>query len=107
MTNTSALRGGVIVSPNPARPFKNRVARRPSQGATHVGRGGTGNVFNPEEIRAAEGDQAKDGSAAADDDDAEDGAAAAGGSGANADPEPFKDQPGWAEKSKQFLFGKR
>ncbi|EFX01670.1 hypothetical protein CMQ_8136 [Grosmannia clavigera kw1407] len=38
------------------------VTRRPSIGAAHVGRGGTGNVFKAEEVAAAE-----DGSAIADD----------------------------------------
>jgi hypothetical protein len=72
------------------------VTRRESHGATHVGRGGTGNVVvNPDE--AEEGQQhpqqhqqKKDESAVVVDEES-----------------PKPEQPGWAEKGKQFLFGKR
>lgn len=66
-----------------------RVTRRESHGATHVGRGGTGNVVvNHDE--AEEGQQKKDESAVIVDEES-----------------PKPEQPGWAEKGKQFLFGKR
>lgn len=64
-----------------------RVIRRDSQGASHIGRGGTGNVFNPEDAAAAKKEAEKAGSAVAD--DAE------------------KEKTSWAEKGKAFLFGKK
>lgn len=64
------------------------VVRRPSHGATHIGRGGTGNVYNADEAQAAR-DESKNGIAVAD------------------EPSPKNEEPGWAEKGKQFLFGKK
>ena len=66
------------------------VVRRASHGATHVGRGGTGNVFTPAEVDAAKKELETAVSAVVD--------------------EPKKksdEQPGWAEKGKNFLFGKK
>ncbi|KAK3328968.1 hypothetical protein B0H66DRAFT_526362 [Apodospora peruviana] len=65
------------------------VIRRDSQGASHVGRGGNGNVFNPKDTEAAKRAHEKGDSAV---DDA---------------PRKSSDEPGWAEKSKNFLFGKK
>ncbi|KAK1769955.1 hypothetical protein QBC33DRAFT_512625 [Phialemonium atrogriseum] len=63
------------------------VARRPSHGATHVGRGGNGNVVNPDEVRAAEQDgRGKDDESAVTD---------------------AESPSGWAEKGKNFFFGKK
>ncbi|KAK5663290.1 hypothetical protein OQA88_3717 [Cercophora sp. LCS_1] len=63
------------------------VVRRESQGATHVGRGGTGNVFKAgsEEAEAAKKELEK---------------------GASAVEDAVK-QPGWAEKGRNLLFGKK
>ncbi|KAJ9164606.1 hypothetical protein NKR19_g1271 [Coniochaeta hoffmannii] len=66
------------------------VTRRPSHGATHVGRGGTGNVFKGDEAQAAK-DEVKKGSAISDDHHG------------RSSPKP--DDKGWAEKGKGFLFG--
>ncbi|KAK0731721.1 hypothetical protein B0H67DRAFT_549428 [Lasiosphaeris hirsuta] len=62
------------------------VIRRSSHGATHVGRGGTGNVFHPnsEEEAAAKREQEKNGSAVDDTKEAS-----------------------WAEKGRNLLFGKK
>ncbi|RKU42650.1 hypothetical protein DL546_002176 [Coniochaeta pulveracea] len=65
------------------------VTRRPSHGATHIGRGGNGNVFKGDEAQAARD------------------AARKGDSGVISDDEEKRRSrsrsPGWAEKSKQFL----
>ncbi|KAH8905110.1 hypothetical protein BR93DRAFT_765309 [Coniochaeta sp. PMI_546] len=66
------------------------VTRRPSHGAQHVGRGGTGNVFKGEEAQAAKDEAKKAGSAISDD-------------AGRASPKP--DDKGWAEKGRDFLFG--
>ncbi|KAM7209105.1 hypothetical protein V8F20_000714 [Naviculisporaceae sp. PSN 640] len=63
------------------------VIRRDSKGASHIGRGGTGNVFNPEDAEKAKKEAEKSGSAVAD--DAE------------------KEKTSWTEKGKAFLFGKK
>lgn len=68
-----------------------RVTRRPSHGAQHVGRGGTGNVFKGEEAQAARDEAKKAGSAVTDDH-------------GPVPPKPADDK-GWAEKGKDFLFG--
>lgn len=70
------------------------VARRDSAGATHIGRGGTGNVFNPnsDEARAAKKEQDKADSAVEDD---------------QKKPADDKKPEGWAEKGKSLLFGKK
>jgi len=65
------------------------VVRRPSRGATHVGRGGTGNVFTPAEEAAAKRELEKAASAIVD------------------DQKKKTEEPGWAEKGKNFLFGKK
>lgn len=68
-----------------------RVVRRSSKGATHIGRGGTGNVFTPAEKEAAEKELEKAASAIVDD-----------------QKKSLKtEEPGWAEKGKNFLFGKK
>lgn len=69
--------------------MKYSVVRRSSQGATHIGRGGNGNVFRTsEEADAAKKEQEK-GASAIDDAPAKDSSA------------------GWAEKGKNLLFGRR
>jgi hypothetical protein len=65
------------------------VVRRSSKGATHVGRGGTGNVFTPAEEAAAKKELEKAASAIVD------------------DHKKKTEEPGWAEKGKNFLFGKK
>ncbi|KAM7207010.1 hypothetical protein V8F33_000109 [Rhypophila sp. PSN 637] len=59
------------------------VVRRDSQGASHIGRGGNGNVFNPKDAERAK-NEAEKGASAVDD-----------------------KSPTWAEKGKAFLFGKK
>jgi len=61
------------------------VVRRSSHGASHIGRGGNGNVFNPEDAKAAKKEQENGGSAVADD----------------------TSKPNLLEKGKAFLFGKK
>lgn len=73
------------------------MTRRPSHGAQHVGRGGTGNVFKGDEAEAARDEAKKAGSAISDD-------------SGRASPKPGRASPkpgdkGWAEKGKDFLFG--
>lgn len=63
------------------------MTRRESHGATHVGRGGTGNVVSADEVEVEEAQMKQDESAVADEEETK--------------------EPGWAERSKQFLFGKR
>ncbi|KAB5551343.1 hypothetical protein GE09DRAFT_1059809 [Coniochaeta sp. 2T2.1] len=75
------------------------VTRRPSQGAQHVGRGGTGNVFKGDDAQAARDEAKKAGSAVADE---HHGRASPGRNS----PKPEGDK-GWAEKGKDFLFGKK
>lgn len=68
------------------------VVRRPSSGAQHIGRGGTGNVFKGADKAAAKSEQDKAGSAVDDE----------------AAPRKSTDrEPGWAEKGKALLFGKK
>jgi len=66
------------------------VTRRPSTGATHVGRGGTGNVFNPKDAEAA---KAANTSAIADD-------------SSSIDKKPHAEpEKGLAAKGKESLLG--
>ncbi|KAK0618356.1 hypothetical protein B0T17DRAFT_618954 [Bombardia bombarda] len=74
------------------------VVRRSSQGATHIGRGGGGNVFNPEDAQTAKKEQEKGASAIADDGPAKTPAKTS---------VKKSDEPGWAEKGRNLLFGKR
>jgi hypothetical protein len=71
------------------------VIRRDSQGATHIGRGGSGNVFNAgsEEAEAAKRELEKAASAVVG--DKEEG------------KKGEEKEPGWAEKGKNLLFGKK
>ncbi|KAH8884456.1 hypothetical protein GQ53DRAFT_770821 [Thozetella sp. PMI_491] len=73
------------------------VPRRESTGATHIGRGGTGNVFNPnsEEAKAAKKELEKGGSAI--DDDAT----------AKKADDKKPEELGWAEKGRNLIFGKK
>jgi len=74
-----------------------RVERRPSQGATHIGRGGTGNVFK-EGTAEAKAAQKAQGSAVADDSASED---------LNKSKNKPKEEKSLAEKGKEWLLGKK
>ena len=67
-----------------------RITRRESNGAAHVGRGGTGNVFKVSSDEAKAAKLARDASAV-DDDSLKKG----------------DGELGWAEKGKNHLFGKK
>lgn len=68
------------------------MTRTESHGATHFGRGGTGNVaINPDEAEDDRQQRQKGGDESAVVDD---------------DGESLGKSPGWAERGKQFLFGR-
>ncbi|KAK3940095.1 hypothetical protein QBC46DRAFT_261801 [Diplogelasinospora grovesii] len=96
------------------------VVRRPSHGATHVGRGGTGNVFNPEEAQAAKremlaADKNGGSSAISDDENKITRTTTATNkrndkkdkSEKNNNRTQGEEPSGWAEKGKNMLFGKK
>ncbi|KAK4168513.1 hypothetical protein QBC43DRAFT_341224 [Cladorrhinum sp. PSN259] len=81
------------------------VARRPSHGAVHIGRGGGGNVVNAEEEKARAQDQARTPTppqSAADSNKLEKTA-----SSESAREGSSEEQLSWAEKGKNLLFGKK
>ncbi|KAK3394088.1 hypothetical protein B0H63DRAFT_517243 [Podospora didyma] len=69
------------------------VIRRQSHGAQHVGRGGNGNVFNANSEDAAAANKEQDKASSAIDDD-----------GTAVQPPR---SPGWAEKGRNLIFGKK
>ncbi|KAL2018704.1 hypothetical protein VTK56DRAFT_478 [Thermocarpiscus australiensis] len=93
------------------------VVRRDSQGATHIGRGGTGNVV----MAGADDEAAASASALTqvpsrtgkEQQPEENKEGSPGRGGNNAPPAPAQgrpekeEQPGWAEKGKNLLFGKK
>lgn len=112
------------------------VVRRNSFGATHIGRGGTGNVFTAEDAQAAREAQQKAGHGAASDKEDEnhlhlhnllhpsrthsghgnhkennkenkDKSATPERPGGHKKGERSESDMGWAEKGKHFLFGKK
>ncbi|KAK1752432.1 hypothetical protein QBC47DRAFT_363207 [Echria macrotheca] len=76
------------------------VIRRDSQGATHIGRGGSGNVFNAgsDEAEAAKRELEKAASAVVGGDKED---------GKKGGEQQEKEAAGWAEKGKNLLFGKK
>lgn len=110
------------------------VIRRDSFGATHIGRGGTGNVFTAEDAQAVREAQQKAGHAAVNDKEGENhlhlhnflhpsrthSGHGHGHNKENKDKSATPERPGrhkkgersesdlgWAEKGKNFLFGKK